>query len=90
MYRDPSRRFSVGVWECPPGKFIDRAAGAEFSHVLKGKATLSHEGTGEAKTIQAGDCFFCEFGETIIWEVHETFKKFYVVYEDEWNEKRFY
>ncbi|MBT5435813.1 MAG: extracellular solute-binding protein [Rhodospirillaceae bacterium] len=29
LYRDPLGRFSVGVWTCPPGKFIDRATGAE-------------------------------------------------------------
>ncbi len=90
LYRDPSRRFSIGVWECPPGRFVDRAAGTELSHVLKGSATLTHEKTGEAKTIKAGDHFFCAFGETIIWDVHETFKKIYVVYEHEWNDKRFY
>ena len=90
LYRDPSRRFSIGIWECPPGKFIDRATGTELSHVLQGSATLSHEGTGEAKRIEAGDHFYCVYGETIIWEVHETFKKVYVVYENDWDEKRFY
>lgn len=90
LYRDPLRRFSVGVWECPPGKFIDRATGTELSHVLQGSATLSHEGTGESKRIGPGDYFYCVYGETIIWEVHETFKKVYVVYEHEWDDKRFY
>ena len=90
LYRDPLRRFSVGVWTCPPGKFIDRATGAELSHVIKGSATLSHEGTGEAKKVSAGDHFYCVYGETIIWEVHETITKVYVVYEHEWDEKRFY
>jgi hypothetical protein len=90
LYRDPSRRFSIGIWECPPGKFIDRATGTELSHVLQGSATLSHEGTGEAKRIEAGDHFYCVYGETIIWEVHETFKKVYVVYEHDWNDERFY
>ena len=90
LYRDPLRRFSIGVWECPPGKFIDRATGTELSHVLKGSATLSHEGTGESKRIEPGDHFYCVYGETIIWEVHETFKKIYVVYEHDWDDKRFY
>lgn len=90
LYRDPLKRFSVGAWQCPPGKFVDRAAGSEFSSVLQGSATLSNERTGESKLVKKGDYFFCAHGETIIWEVHETFRKFYVVYEDDWNDKRFY
>jgi uncharacterized cupin superfamily protein len=90
LYRDPSRRFSIGIWKCPPGKFVDRATGTELSYVVAGSATLSHEGTGEAKKVSAGDHFYCAYGETIIWEVHEAFEKVYVVYEHDWDEKRFY
>jgi uncharacterized cupin superfamily protein len=90
LFRDPLRRFSVGIWECPPGKFVDRQGGCEFSHVLRGSATLTHEATGESKTIRAGDHFYTAFGETIVWDVHEPIKKYYVVYEHDWNDKRFY
>ncbi|MBT4888385.1 MAG: DUF861 domain-containing protein [Rhodospirillales bacterium] len=90
LYRDPERRFSAGVWECPPAKFIDRATGTELSTCISGSATLSHVESGESKLISPGDSFTCEYGETIIWEVHETFRKVYTVYEHDWDPKRFY
>ena len=37
-----------------------------------------------------GDHFFFAFGSKIIWEIHETFRKVYVMYEDEGDEERFY
>jgi len=90
LYREPSRRYSVGLWECPPAKFREAAPYAEFSHVLKGCATITDEKTGQSKTVRAGDTFFIAFKATVIWEIHETFCKLYAVYEDEWDEERFY
>ena len=90
LFRDPKRRYSVGVWECPPAKFIEPYPGTESGHVLAGRATLTNEATGESITLKAGDHFFIEFGQTITWEVHETFRKVYAMYEDEYDEERFY
>ncbi len=90
LYRDPKRRYSVGVWECPPATFIEPYPGTECGHVLAGRATLTNEATGESVTLKAGDHFFIEFGARITWQIHETFRKVYTIYEDEWDEERFY
>ncbi len=90
LYRDPTRRYSVGVWECPPAKFIEPYSGTEFAHVIAGRATLTNEKTGDAVKLKAGDHFVIAFGSKIIWEVHETFRKIYTIYEEEWDEERFY
>ncbi len=90
LYRDPSRRLSVGVWECPPSKFIEPYPGTEFGHVIAGSATLTNEETGESVTLRSGDHFFVAFGSRITWEVHETFRKVYTMYEEDWDPERFY
>ncbi|MDE0006216.1 MAG: cupin domain-containing protein [Rhodospirillaceae bacterium] len=90
LFRDPKKRYSVGVWQCEPAKFTVPYAGTESCHVLAGRATLTNEATGESVTLEAGDHFFIGFGETITWEVHETFRKVYAMYEDEYDEERFY
>ena len=90
LFRDPKKRYSVGVWQCEPAKFIEPYPGTESGHVLAGRATLTNAATGESITLKAGDHFFIEFGQTITWEVHETFRKVYAMYEDEYDEERFY
>ena len=56
--------------------------------MLAGRATLTNEATGESITLKAGDHFFIEFGQTITWEVLETVRKVYAMYEDEYDEGR--
>ena len=90
IYRDPSKQFSIGVWECPPAKFIVHYAGCETGHVLKGTATITIEKTGESTTISAGDHFFVPFGSVVTWEVKETVRKAYSMFETEWDDERFY
>jgi len=90
LFRSPDGRFSVGIWECPPAKFVEPYPGSEFGHVLKGRARLKDIETGQIQDLKAGDHFFIEFNRTIEWEVLETFRKVYTMYEAEWAEERFY
>jgi uncharacterized cupin superfamily protein len=90
LYRDPTRLFSLGIWECPPGKFRVEYAGTESGHVVKGSATLTDAKTGASQTIKTGDRFLVPFASTIIWEVHEPFRKVYTMYEDKWIDERYY
>ena len=90
LYRDPTGRYSVGVWECPPAKFKVAYAGTETGQVLQGRATITDLSTDSAVHLKAGDRFIVPFGSTVIWEVQETFKKVYCMYEAEWDEERFY
>lgn len=90
LFRDPKKRYSVGVWQCEPSKFIASYAGTESAHVLNGRATLTNEATGESISLKAGDHFFVEFAQDITWEVHETVRKVYAIYEHEYVEGRHY
>ena len=90
LFRDPKKRLSVGVYQCGPSKFIAHYPGTESGHVLAGRATLTNNATGESITIKAGDHFFIEFGQEITWEVHETVRKVYAMYEHEFDEERIY
>jgi uncharacterized cupin superfamily protein len=90
LYRDPTGRYSVGVWECPVAKFVEPYPGTEFGHVLAGRATHTNEQTGESVTVKAGDHFFIAFGSRVMWEVHEPFRKIYTMYEAEPDAERFY
>ncbi len=90
LFRDPLKRYSVGVYQCGPSKFIAHYPGTESGHVLAGRATLTNNATGESITIKAGDHFFIEFGQEITWEIHETVRKVYAMYEDEYDEGRIY
>ena len=58
LFRDPKKRYSVGVWQCEPAKFIEPYPGTESGHVLAGRATLTNEATGESITLKAGDHLF--------------------------------
>lgn len=90
LFRDPAKRYSIGVWECTPGSFPVSYAGTEMGHVLKGRATITHEESGETRDIGPGDHFFLAFGSSVIWNIHETFRKAYVMYELEGDEERIY
>ncbi|MEX2649050.1 MAG: cupin domain-containing protein [Alphaproteobacteria bacterium] len=90
LFRSPDGLYSVGVWECPPARFIEPYPGSEFGHVLKGRARLKDLASGQVQELKAGDHFFIEFNRTIEWEVIETFRKVYTMYEAEWAEDRFY
>lgn len=90
LYRDPGELFSVGIWECPPSKFEVQYAGTEMGNVLHGSATITDKNTGRSVHIKSGDRFIAPFGSTVIWHVHETFKKVYCMYEAEKDDERHY
>ena len=90
LFRDPAKRYSIGVWECTPGSFPVSYAGTEMGHVLRGHATITNAESGEARDIGPGDHFFLVFGSSVIWNIHETFRKAYVMYELEGDEERIY
>lgn len=91
LFRDPSGRFSVGTWVCPPSKFTVDYEGIETGHVIRGRARLTNRDTGHTVEIKAGDQFIMPFQAKITWEVLEEFQKLYVMYEDEYDPShRFY
>ena len=90
LFRDPSKRFSIGIWECPPSKFEIEYEGCETVHVLEGSADITMVSTGTTKTIKAGDRYIMPFGARVVWHVKEHMKKVYCMYENEWLDERYY
>ena len=89
IYRDPSRQLSVGVWECPPGKFRLVEDDATVEHCMMGKARLTNLTTGESITVTPGMKWVVKPGTEMIWEILEHFRKEYIVF-GEWNEDRYW
>lgn len=90
LFRSPDGRYSIGIWECDAAKLVNAYPGTESGHVLKGRARLRDVETGEVQNLKTGDNFFLAFGRTIEWEILETFRKVYTMYETEWDGDRFY
>ncbi|TXN30397.1 cupin domain-containing protein [Lacisediminihabitans profunda] len=74
------RRIVSGVWESDPGRsrweFESRG---ELIHVVSGRMTVHRDG-GEPVEITPGTTAYFPIGWTGVWEVHETLRKFFVVY----------
>ena len=64
---------SFGVWEAEPGTIVNAPAAAEAFVVVSGKATICSDG-GDPVTAVAGDMLLLAAGETVRWQVEETFR----------------
>ena len=91
LYRDPTKRASYGIWECPPGKFrLDYGPMTEMIHVLSGRGSITNVETNEETRLEPGTRAIVPVGAVVIWDVKETLRKVYVAYEEEWDEHRYY
>jgi uncharacterized cupin superfamily protein len=79
LYRDDV--VQCGVWEVTPGAFAAENAGfAENMHVLCGEATVTSD-DGATVELRAGVAFVARSGWRGRWDVRETLRKTYVI----WN-----
>jgi uncharacterized cupin superfamily protein len=69
-----------GVWQCTPGTWRRQVKKAEFCHFLAGRCTFTQDG-GEPIAIEAGDSLFFPPNSEGIWDVKETVRKVFVVFE---------
>jgi uncharacterized cupin superfamily protein len=90
IYRDPSRQLSLGVWECEPGKFRFVEDGSAIETCVMGRATITDEETGRSITVTPGSSWTVKPGTVEIWEVHERFRKEYVILDEFVDEGRFW
>lgn len=90
IYRDPSRQLSWGVWECEPGKFRFVEDGSAIETCVMGRATITDEETGRSITVTPGMKWTVKPGTVEIWEVHERFRKEYVILDELTDETRFW
>lgn len=91
LYREPNGLYTVGIWEClKPVKFRMKYDGPEACRLLEGSARLTNEVTGKSIDLKKGDYFVVPAGTHVIWEVFDTAKKIYSIFESEASASRFY
>jgi hypothetical protein len=80
-YADPSRKFFSGVWQSEPGKWRINYTEEEFCQLLEGVSIVT-DADGNATTLRAGDSFVIPRGFNGTWEVVETTRKLYAIFEE--------
>jgi hypothetical protein len=74
------KKVESGVWECSPGRWRRQVKKAEFCHFVAGHCSFTHE-DGTRIEIRAGDCVFFPANTNGVWDVQETVRKVYLVFE---------
>jgi len=70
----------VGVWECTPGPSYWKLETHEFVQILAGRMTVTPDG-GAPTEIGPGDVAVFPRGWAGTWQIHETIRKVYVIFE---------
>ena len=80
QYTDASGQFFAGVWESEPGAWRVAYTEEEYCRILSGRSRLTAD-DGSVVEVGPGDEFVIARGFTGVWEVLETTRKTYVIYE---------
>jgi len=70
----------AGVWECTPGPSYWKLETHEFVQILAGRMTVTPDG-GSPTDIGSGDIAVFPRGWAGTWQIHETIRKVYVLFE---------
>ena len=73
-------KFLAGLWEAEPGCWTVHYTENEFCQILVGRSVLRDAG-GRERLLRAGDNFVIPAGFSGQWEVLETTRKIYVIYQ---------
>ena len=79
-FSDPTGQFFAGTWSSGVGKWKVEYTEHEFCHLLSGRVRLRSD-DGEDIVLEAGQSFVVPAGFTGTWEVLETARKLYSIYE---------
>ena len=79
-YASPCGQFAAGVWEGAPGQWTVNYTEHEYCEIVHGVSVLRDE-EGNARTLRTGDRFVIPAGFKGTWEVLETCRKIYVMFE---------
>lgn len=79
-YTSADGKFSTGIWRSEPGKWNIRYTEEEYCLLLEGRSVIT-DAAGNAITVGAGEGIVIPRGFTGTWEVLETTRKVYVIYE---------
>jgi uncharacterized cupin superfamily protein len=80
-YNSPCGQMNAGVWEGEPGQWRVNYTEHEYCEIVQGVSVLRDE-QNQAKTLRAGDRFVIPAGFKGTWEVLETCRKIYVIFEE--------
>ncbi|MBX3705742.1 MAG: cupin domain-containing protein [Pseudomonadales bacterium] len=80
QYQDPHGKFFVGIWESEPGKWSVDYTEEEYFQVEAGSSVVT-DTSGSAITVSAGSSMVIPRGFRGTWEVLETTRKRFVIYE---------
>jgi len=69
-----------GIWECSPGRWRRQVKEAEFTYFLAGRCTFTAD-DGQKVEIAAGDAAYWSANSMGIWDVHETIRKVYIIFQ---------
>lgn len=70
----------VGVWQCTPGPSYWKLETHEFVHIVAGKMTVTPDG-GLPTEIGPGDVAVFPRGWSGTWQIQQTIRKVYVIFE---------
>ena len=73
-------KFFAGLWEAEPGCWNISYTESEFCQIVAGRSVLRDE-QGRERLLTVGDNFVIPAGFKGQWEVLETTKKIYVIYQ---------
>jgi len=79
-FSSDDQKFFAGLWEAEPGCWKINYTENEFCQILSGKSIL-RDAAGNERPLSAGDNFTIPAGFRGEWEVLETTRKIYVIYE---------
>jgi len=79
-FTSADERFFAGLWEAEPGCWNIQYTENEFCQILAGRSILRDE-AGREQVVSAGDSFVIPAGFCGQWDVLETTRKIYVIYQ---------
>lgn len=71
---------SAGIWECAPGPSYWKLETHEVIHLVAGRMTVTPDG-GSPLDLKAGDVAVFPRGWAGTWDLHETVRKVYALFE---------
>jgi hypothetical protein len=80
QFTSADEKFFSGIWEAEPGCWNINYTENEYCHILAGRSLL-RDADGQEQLLQAGDRFIIPAGFAGQWEVLETTRKIYIIYQ---------
>lgn len=79
-FSSPCDQFHCGVWESEKGSWKVNYTESEYCEILAGSSVITDE-NGNTMTVNAGSRFVIPAGFSGTWEVLDSCKKIYVMFE---------